>query len=323
MGDTVAWAVAEAFTPAQREAFEAHVARLMLHYLSPLDEDTAKLLGKPLTDGAAVLAARADVAQGKVERGLPAIIDELMRGCTQHEKKYRHYLERTSWRVLADHGVLRQHAAGAKSVLDVGAVPPLLAALLRVDGMDAAVADPGADAFGPYCDARGIAWANADLLAGHDPFPGRQFDLVCFCEVLEHLTGDVLGALDRVIDKVTPGGLLYVTTPNLRSVSGLVALLWHGKGLASKWRETVRDQYARAAQGGGYYGHVREYTAGEVITLFENLGFEHLASAYQTHPRAETPGRKVIQNVEWMFPTWALYGKHVFRRKTNSERKEN
>jgi SAM-dependent methyltransferase len=326
VGDTVSQATNEGFTPAQQDAFEAHVARLILHYLSPLDEETAALMGVLRADGANRLAMRTTetddgflltISHTYEKPDLPRIIDALIEGCTRQQKKYRHYLERTSWRVVADYKALWRHAplGRLESALDIGAVPPLLAALLRDHIPAVAVADPGADAFAPYFEAHGIAWACADLLRD-DPYPGRQFGLVCFCEVLEHLTGDVPGALDRVIAKVAPGGLLYVTTPNLRSISGLVTLLWQHKGIPSKWRETVRQQYARAGKEDGYYGHVREYTAREVITLFESFGLEHVASAYQTHPRAETAGRKLIKFAETLLPSWRLYGKYLFQKRS-------
>lgn len=311
LGDVVAEAVAQGIGEAQQVAFDAHVARLIAHYLSPLDTDYAALMDLPPTHGAAVLAT---CALRREHADLAARIDAMIAGCTFQENKYRHYMSRTSWRVVADHAFLLKHCTTVKSMLDIGAVPPLLAALMRDSVAEVSVTDPGAAAFAPYCDTRGIAWANADLIAGDDPYDGQVFDLVCFCEVLEHLTGDVPGALARVIARVAPGGLLYVTTPNLRSVSGLAALLWHGKGLASKWRENVHDQYARVQQGGGYYGHVREYTAAEVIALFEQLGLSHVASSYQTHPRAETTGRKLIRVTEQALPNWRLYGKYLFRK---------
>jgi len=140
--------------------------------------------------------------------------------------------------------------------------------------------------------------------------------LVCMCEVLEHLPGDVLRTLSHVAKWVEPGGYLYVTTPNLRSVSGAVAVFFRGSGLASKSSEPIRKQFMRARGGDGYFGHIREYTEKEVKDLLDYVGMEHVASSFQVHPRAETATARVIQTLERLLPSLRLYGKYLFQKKT-------
>lgn len=313
-------ALREGFTPAQRAAWRKHAAQLIRHYLFPLNGEMETLTGKSVKAAAEFLVSlpARNTAARTPARDLPSdpaeIIDLIVQGCTGQAQSYRRYMERTRWRVEADFRFLREHAQHASSMLDLGAVPPLLAAMLKPHIDEVAIADPAADSFAPFCNEYGIQFRCANLLLGEDPFPGRQFDLVCLCEVLEHLSGDVLGALNRVAGKVAPGGLLLVTTPNLRSITGLAALLRRGSGIPSKSAETVRDQYERAAQPGGYLGHVREYSAREVIQLVGSLGLEHVASHYQTHPRTPTLEKKAIGLLESLLPAWRLYGKYLFRK---------
>ncbi|MCC6145154.1 MAG: methyltransferase domain-containing protein, partial [Candidatus Hydrogenedentes bacterium] len=159
----------------------------------------------------------------------------------------------------------------------------------------------------------GVHHIDTDLIQDTRLLPD-PCDLVCLCEVIEHLTGDLVPVFARLSRWVAPDGYLYVTTPNLRSISGLAGLVRHGSGLASKCHETVRQQYERAEGEGGYFGHVREYTAKEVVDFICSFGFGHVASAYQFHPRAETLDRKLIQAMERMLPPWRLFGKHLFRK---------
>lgn len=239
----------------------------------------------------------------------------LLSGCSTPDT-YERYLCRTNWRVQGDYAVLRQHSPTPCSMLDFGAVPPLLATLLSSQGWtDITVADPKANLFQKACDDRGIQTLALDLLKAGQAGPDRTYDLVCCCEVLEHLTGNILVAVKQLSHFVAPGKFLYVTTPNLRSVSGLRAI-WHGSGLASKYRQSVRDQYARAEGEEAFFGHVREYTDQEIVKLVSSFGYAHVASHYQVHPRTETFEDRLVQFLERRITSWRLFGKHLFQ-KTN------
>ena len=245
------------------------------------------------------------------------VIDDILNGCTENLEQNRWYLTRTCWRVEGDFEFLCQAVPTPESVLDVGAVPPLLAGLMVSAGSGrVSVVDPKVEVFAPFFERKGVQFYAGDLLSGERIVLPNQYDLVCLCEVIEHLTGDILSTLERVSEWVDPGGYFYVTTPNLRSISGAVALFLRGSGLASKSQESVRKQYERASGGYGYFGHVREYTPKEVIDLVESLGFRHVASRFQVHPRAETTGARVVQILERAFPSFRLFGKYLFRKTT-------
>lgn len=240
-------------------------------------------------------------------------ITSLLAGCSSPET-YERYLTRTNWRVQGDYAVLRQHFPEPCDMIDFGAVPPLLGALLSARGWsDITVADPKVALFEDYCLKNGINTIPFDLLRDNERRTDRQFGLVCCCEVLEHLTGNILQAIQRFTDCVCIGGYLYVTTPNLRSISGLRAL-WHGSGLASKYKQSVRDQYARAEGEEGFYGHVREYTDREIVKLISSYNFSHVVSHYQFHPRTSTFEDRLVQQLERQVIAWRLFGKHLFKK---------
>jgi len=244
------------------------------------------------------------------------VIEDILAGCEDNVDGHRRYLTRTCWRVEGDFAFLRKAVPHPGSVLDIGAAPPLLAGLLAHGGLDRlAVIDPKVGVFAPFFEKHGIQFFEGDVLSADRVVLPAQYELVCFCEVLEHLAGDILSTLETIAQWVAPGGYLYVTTPNLRSISGAVAVFVRGSGLASKSREPVRNQYTRARGAYGYFGHVREYTPKEVRDLIEGLGFHHVESRFQVHPRAETPGAKVIQILETAFPRLRLFGKYLFQKK--------
>jgi len=94
------------------------------------------------------------------------------------------------------------------------------------------------------------------------PFDDDAFDVVLFCEVIEHLLTDPLAALREINRVLRTGGRLVVTTPNvsrLQNVVGMVAGL------------NIYDPYS----GHGPYGrHNREYTRHELTRLLEFAGFD-------------------------------------------------
>ena len=93
------------------------------------------------------------------------------------------------------------------------------------------------------------------------PYRAGSFDLVVFCEIIEHLTVDPVHSLVQINRLLRKGGHMIITTPNVLRYENVVKLIL-GKN--------VHDHYS----GYGAYGrHNREYTPGELRLLVEALGF--------------------------------------------------
>lgn len=102
---------------------------------------------------------------------------------------------------------------------------------------------------------------SVDLESGRLPVPDATYDLVLFCEVLEHFTSDPLHAVSEIARVLKPGGWLILTTPNVARFDNVVALL-EGRNLY--------DPYS----GHGPHGrHNREYTRHELHMLMRHGGF--------------------------------------------------
>jgi len=94
------------------------------------------------------------------------------------------------------------------------------------------------------------------------PFGDGTFDVVLFCEVLEHLLEDPLFPLREIQRVLKPGGTMILTTPNASRLENAARLLA---------AENIYDPYS----GYGPYGrHNREYTLKELKLLLEHAGFQ-------------------------------------------------
>ncbi len=90
----------------------------------------------------------------------------------------------------------------------------------------------------------------------------EEFDVVLFCEVIEHLTMDPLLALSRIKSTLKPDGYLILSTPNVARLENIARMLSGAN---------IYDPYS----GYGPYGrHNREYNRHELVQLLDHAGFE-------------------------------------------------
>lgn len=89
-------------------------------------------------------------------------------------------------------------------------------------GDEAVVADVG-DEHASAVTRHGVEFRRCDLI--RDDLPERAvFDAVVLCEVVEHLPVPLHLVLEKVARWVRPGGLVFVTTPNLYRLRNVVRL---------------------------------------------------------------------------------------------------
>jgi SAM-dependent methyltransferase len=106
------------------------------------------------------------------------------------------------------------------------------------------------------------------------PYPDGVFDVVVFCEVIEHLLTDPVAALLEIHRVLSPSGRLILSTPNVARLEN-VARLVAGTNLY--------DPYS----GYGAYGrHNREFTRHELVRLLGFCGFvvdDHFTADVHPH----------------------------------------
>ena len=120
-----------------------------------------------------------------------------------------------------------------------------------------------------------------NIEGGAFPFEDDHFDVVLFCEIIEHLTSDPLIALREIKRVLKPDGALILTTPNVNRLENVAKMI---EG------ENIYDPYS----GYGAYGrHNREYNKDELRQLLTYLGFDvdYLETAdVQNRTAGRSPG---------------------------------
>jgi 2-polyprenyl-6-hydroxyphenyl methylase / 3-demethylubiquinone-9 3-methyltransferase len=121
------------------------------------------------------------------------------------------------------------------TVLDVGCGGGFLAEQFAAIGCTVTGIDrsqPTLAAARAHAQESGLAITYLEGSGEHLPFENRQFDIVCCCDVLEHVDNynDVIAEISRVLK---PGGIFFYDTINRTLKSKLVAIK-----MAQEWRLT-------------------------------------------------------------------------------------
>jgi SAM-dependent methyltransferase len=93
------------------------------------------------------------------------------------------------------------------------------------------------------------------------PFEDGEFDVILFCEIIEHLLMNPVAVLKEIKRVLKPNGALILTTPNVSRLENVAKMV---AGV------NIYDPYS----GYGPYGrHNREYNQHELYLLLNYLGF--------------------------------------------------
>ncbi len=102
---------------------------------------------------------------------------------------------------------------------------------------------------------------NIDVERDDLPFENEVFDMILFCEVLEHLPNDPIKALLSIKRCLKRGGHLILSTPNVNRLENIARMIQGSN---------IYDPISRY----GVHGrHNREYNKHELFLILSHLGF--------------------------------------------------
>jgi SAM-dependent methyltransferase len=219
--------------------------------------------------------------------------------------------------------------SGAR-VLELGANPYFLTRLLRARGLSVTAANWFGERSGfgrqgqqdVMESGQPTTYVFDHFNIESEPFPyaDGDFDLVLFCEILEHLPSDPIHTLAEIHRVLKPGGVLLLTTPNAIRLENLQRMM---RG------DNVYEQLS----GYGTYGrHNREYTVDELRTLLTECGYDvsDVFAADIGHPPSAAPADQYASAADrgenlfalaragdgprWPYPSWLYSSQHALRR---------
>jgi len=189
----------------------------------------------------------------------------------QHELRY-----------LADLALV-EALAPPGTVLELGAAPCHMTALLKLSGIDAVGVDIQPQRVGDLIREFNLDVRRCDIEREPLPFADAHFAAVLLCETFEHLRIDPAFVLSEIHRVLAPGAPLLLTTPNLYALPNLARLAL-GRSIADPAHEFGKLRTL------GHMGHVREYSAREVSGFLQTSGFVVDSIGYRFH--ANKRGRR-------------------------------
>ena len=182
----------------------------------------------------------------------------------------RGYAESSAERIAVDLDLLERFAPTGGRVIEMGSAPFLFTLAAHRMGYDVTGVDIDPSRFAGMIDATGLKVVKSNFETERVELEDGAADLIAFHEVFEHLRIDLIATFEEVFRLTKPGGVVLVSTPNLRSVRGIRNFLQRGKAYALT--PSIYDEYAKLRKL-GHMGHVREYTPAEVTEFLTRVGF--------------------------------------------------
>lgn len=106
----------------------------------------------------------------------------------------------------------------------------------------------------------GVLQADVNELDWTRIFPGESFDCIVMSDVLEHLVSPER-CLEGVLSRLSPGGSVVVSLPNIRHVSAL-------------WSIFVNGTFPRRERGIFDATHLHWYTRADAIGMLQRVGLQ-------------------------------------------------
>lgn len=192
----------------------------------------------------------------------------------QYDPEMRSYYESHQYRLGFDLDYADKFFRSGQKILEVGSFPFFVTVPLMQKNYDLTALDKGAGTCRYSADIvkkYKIKSIICDLDNEAIPAGDGAFDGIIMNEVFEHLRMNLISTMREIFRVLHPGGLLLLSTPNMRSISGFYHLLVLGK--AYSCMGGIYHNYS-CLEKVGTMGHVREYAPREVTDFLRDIGFE-------------------------------------------------
>lgn len=198
---------------------------------------------------------------------------------------------------------VKKHLKPGSRIYDFGSGPCDKTAIAQVLGMHCTAMDDLQDDWHLIGDniakIEGFATSmGIELTREFTPLEPESYDMVMMNDVLEHIPDSPRDLLNAMIEGLKPGGLLFVTVPNLANIRKRLDLM---RGRTNMPRYDLYYWYP-----GPWRGPKREYVRGDLTAMTQNLGLEMVELTTVHHMLRNLPARYtgIYKGVTSIFPDW-------------------
>ncbi len=238
------------------------------------------------------------------------LIDQVASEVEPDDERWTHsfgqYLSDHRSRLAFDLELIQSHIPRDALILEYGSVPLLLTGALKKLGYDVQGLDIYPERFSSAIRTLGITVLKCDIEHERVPIDDDSVKAVLFNELFEHLRINPIFTMREVYRVMRSGGVLLLSTPNLRSLAGLAHLLLRNEAYSCS--RGIYEQYEKLDTI-GHMGHVREYTAKEVANFLSRIGFEIEETIYRGTFRS-----RLYHTLLWMTPSLSPFFSLVARK---------
>jgi SAM-dependent methyltransferase len=188
------------------------------------------------------------------------------------------YLYNHKARLAHDLDLIDREIPRSNRILEFGSIPLVLTAALKQYGYEVVGCDIAPERYSSTIQSTGLNVTKCNIETETLPFADNSFDAVVFNELFEHLRINPIFTLSEVMRIMKPGGILALSTPNLKSLDGIRNFLVRDRAYSCS--ANIHAEYSKLATI-GHMGHVREYTPTEVVEFLQTMGFVVTAITYR------------------------------------------
>lgn len=144
-----------------------------------------------------------------------------------------------------------------------------------------------------YAASKGIIFSRV-----FTPPAADTFDMVMLNDVMEHIHDSPRELLNALVTGLKPGGLLFITVPNLANIRKRIDIL--------RGRSNLPNYDLYYWYRGPWRGPQREYVRGDLVSMCGNLGVEIVELTTVHHMLGRLPAalHPLYKAVTAVFPAW-------------------
>jgi SAM-dependent methyltransferase len=194
---------------------------------------------------------------------------------------HQSYMRNHKMRIALDLDLVKCYVPQNVELLECGSIPLLLTTALTRSNYAVTGCDIAPERYASAITRLGLKVLKCDIEREQLPFVDNSFGAVIFNELFEHLRIDPVFTLSEVRRLLTPGGVLTLSSPNLRSLTGVRNFILRNRAYSCSGN--VYSEYQKLHTL-GHMGHVREYTTAEITEFLHDVGFVVTHVVYRGGP---------------------------------------